>query len=215
MKNTTGGGFAARTLYTDTDETQIGAVRPIIVNGIDELAARPDFLSRALIIELPTLDKPLSEDSFWAEFEAAMPEMLGQIFTGIARALADPVEIKRLPRMADFLQWSASAVQAYGWSVDEFVNGYFDVLDSANREAIDSSPFARAVLRLAQAKLQQGDSWVIYTGDLFSELTRITEVRKAWPETDKGAGQIVRRFAPTFRAFGIDVDKDHTERGSG
>jgi hypothetical protein len=39
----TGGGFATRKLHSDANEVLFKATRPIILNGIPELAERPDL----------------------------------------------------------------------------------------------------------------------------------------------------------------------------
>lgn len=39
----TGGGFAGRTLYTNTEETAVSVKRPIVMNGISVLATRQDL----------------------------------------------------------------------------------------------------------------------------------------------------------------------------
>jgi hypothetical protein len=44
----TGGGFATRQNYTDDEEAIFQAERPILINGIDELAIRPDLLDRCV-----------------------------------------------------------------------------------------------------------------------------------------------------------------------
>ena len=51
----TGGGFSTRELYSDTDEVLIDAQRPLALNGIAELATRPDLLDRALPLYLPRI----------------------------------------------------------------------------------------------------------------------------------------------------------------
>jgi hypothetical protein len=42
----TGGGFAVRTRYETAEETIFEAQRPLILNGIEELATRADRLDR-------------------------------------------------------------------------------------------------------------------------------------------------------------------------
>src|SRR5262249_25329977 len=42
----TGGGFAVRQLYTDQDEVLFDAARPVILNGIEDIVARPDLADR-------------------------------------------------------------------------------------------------------------------------------------------------------------------------
>ena len=49
----TGGGFATRELYSNTDEILIDVQRPVVMNGIEDLAIRGDLLDRSLILYLP------------------------------------------------------------------------------------------------------------------------------------------------------------------
>jgi hypothetical protein len=51
----TGGGFSTRELYTDSDEILFDAQRPVILNGIEELATRGDLLDHAIILYLPEI----------------------------------------------------------------------------------------------------------------------------------------------------------------
>jgi hypothetical protein len=53
----TGGGFGTRTLYENDEETLFDAMRPIILNGITDIATRPDLLDRAIILTLPASPK--------------------------------------------------------------------------------------------------------------------------------------------------------------
>ncbi|MFO8014869.1 MAG: hypothetical protein R6X20_16390 [Phycisphaerae bacterium] len=48
----TGGGFATRELYTDREEVIFDAQRPLIMNGITDLANRSDLLDRTLAVTL-------------------------------------------------------------------------------------------------------------------------------------------------------------------
>src|SRR5262249_36779097 len=48
----TGGGMATRQLFTDDSEKIFDSKRPIILNGIDELAGRDDLADRALVVNL-------------------------------------------------------------------------------------------------------------------------------------------------------------------
>ena len=51
----TGGGISVRELYSDKDESLIQIKRPLILNGIPELATQPDLCDRAIVIDLPAL----------------------------------------------------------------------------------------------------------------------------------------------------------------
>src|SRR5215212_3526332 len=51
----TGGGFGTRKLFADDEETLFDATRPIILNGITDVATRADLLDRAIVLTLPTI----------------------------------------------------------------------------------------------------------------------------------------------------------------
>ena len=48
----TGGGFGTRQLYSDDEESLFEARRPVLLNGIEEVAVRGDLLDRSLIVTL-------------------------------------------------------------------------------------------------------------------------------------------------------------------
>jgi hypothetical protein len=47
-----GGSFAVRQLYTDDAEVLFKAARPILLNGIEDVIARPDLADRAILLTL-------------------------------------------------------------------------------------------------------------------------------------------------------------------
>ena len=48
----TGGGFATRALYTDDEEALFEAMRPVILTGINPVAASQDLIDRQVMVEL-------------------------------------------------------------------------------------------------------------------------------------------------------------------
>ncbi len=89
----TGGGFATRELYSDTDEALFDFQRPVILTGIEELAVRGDLADRSLLVDLAALDDGARRDeaSFWADYQAAQPRLLGALLDAASTAL------RRLP----------------------------------------------------------------------------------------------------------------------
>jgi hypothetical protein len=67
----TGGGFSTRTLFTDRDQELFEAQRPVILNGITDVATRPDLLDRAVIVNLRPIEKAArrSERAIFKELE--------------------------------------------------------------------------------------------------------------------------------------------------
>src|SRR5918995_3797001 len=115
----TGGGFATRQLYTDDEEIIFSARRPIILNGIDDIATRGDLQERSVLVSLPSIleDERREESTFWAEFEAVRPRIFGALLSGISAALlnSDDVHLERKPRMADFAIRATAMEGAFGW----------------------------------------------------------------------------------------------------
>jgi len=77
----TGGGFATRQLFTAGEEMLFDAMRPVILNGIEDCGTRPDLLNRALILTLPTVpeERRREENTFWRAFDADAPLILGAL----------------------------------------------------------------------------------------------------------------------------------------
>ena len=92
----TGGGHAARSLYTNSEEALFDAMRPIVLNGIENFIVRGDLADRALVIPLVQIpdNERRSEDDLWAEFERQRPLILGALYDAVA------VGIKRLPTVS-------------------------------------------------------------------------------------------------------------------
>ena len=92
----TGGGFAIRELHTDQDEVLFNAVRPMILNGIEDVVTRPDLADRAIMLTLSPIseEKRRTEKEIWDEFNAMHPAMLGALLDGVAHGLRELPNIK-------------------------------------------------------------------------------------------------------------------------
>lgn len=200
----TGGGFAARTLYTDADETAYYLQRPVILNGIDDLATRGDLASRALVIPLrPLGDNRISESELERKWEAARPRIFGALLDALACALksADTVKLKHKPRMLDFALWSTAALG------DKFEAAYIGNQESLIDESLNASPLATAV----QALMMVRDQWQGSPADLLAELGNHDKQGarngQAWPQAPRGLTNSLRRLAPHLRHIGIELEQ--------
>ena len=101
----TGGGRSARTLYTDLEEISLAVKRPVILNGIEDVATRPDLAERVLQIELETIpdQKRISEKELWRKFQEQRAVIFSGILEALVRALRElpNLTLDSLPRMAD------------------------------------------------------------------------------------------------------------------
>ena len=206
----TGGGFSTRTLYTDADEMIFEAQRPILVNGIEELAVRGDLADRSIILTLPRIKEKgyRTESQFWMEFEAARPHLLGALLDAVSMALRrlPEVSVEEPTRMADFTAWVVAAEPALPWEPGTFVKAYKDNRKSANEVALEASPVAMELMGF----ISETYPWSGSCKDLLAELERrATEGTKklpSWPKTPRKLAGVLRRLGPNLRASGIEIE---------
>lgn len=212
----TGGGFAARELYSDGEEKVFEARRPIILNGISELATRPDLQERSLVLYLPRIGgkNRMAEDDFWKEFNGQRPSILGALLDTLSVAMKNlpQVQLTKLPRMADFARFGAAVERALGWKADSFMDAYTANRKVANQLSLDASPLTGPLVKLAQ----KGD-WQGTASELLAELEDIdlmAKDKKGWPRNANHLSGDIRRLAPNLREFGLKVDFSRGKRRS-
>jgi hypothetical protein len=206
----TGGGFSTRTLYENDEETIFDGQRPIILNGIEEVATRGDLLDRALLITCPTIAETSrrAETDIWREFEQARPRILGALLDAVSAGLRSlpTTKLDALPRMADFALWASACETALGVRSGKFIAAYLANTKGANELALDSSIIAAPLRRFAE-KLQ--GEWEDSASQLLQELTRLVDEQtarsKEWPRRPNALSGRLRRLAPNLRKIGIDV----------
>jgi hypothetical protein len=217
----TGGGFATRQLYTDDEEIIFSAKRPIILNGIDDIATRGDLQERSLLISLPSIpeERRVEEAAFWADFEAAKPRIFGALLSGISAALrnADEVHLERKPRMADFAVAATAMEDAFGWESGSFVEVYSANRQQASETLLANEPIAEAIEKLL------GDGrenvWIGTATELLQMLgfyvNDAVKRSKAWPGGPQVLSRRLKRIAPALRTAGIEYtehEQGHRKR---
>lgn len=155
----TGGGFSKRQLYTDDDDIIYQLKRCIGINGINLLISKPDLMDRSILLPLDRIhpSKRMDEAKFWEGFEKAKPSIIGAIFDAVSKAMAiyPTVELKELPRMADFVKWGYAIAAALGGHGDKFLRDYRQNVVRQNEEVIQGNTLAQAVLKL----MDDQESW--------------------------------------------------------
>lgn len=206
----TGGAISERQLYTNTDEVLIEVQRPAIVNGIEDVATRPDLAERALHVELEVIEHRRSEADLWAEFEADAPAIFAGLLNGLTAAVRDHAHIRlgALPRMADFAQWAAAGMEALGFSASAFMDSYRENLASGLTAGIESSAVGRAVIDF----IRQRTTWKGTAADLLAVLAQQVdeaEIRGPhWPRSPRGLTGALRRLAPALRLAGVEIESE-------
>jgi curved DNA-binding protein CbpA len=204
----TGGGHGERELYTNREESTFEGRRPVCVNGIEDVATRPDFVDRALLLLLAAIDPGgrREETDIEKEFAAAAPEIFGALLDGLVAGLLNLADVKiaNKPRMADFATWAEACTRAY-WPADTFLRAYRENIATANEIVIEASPVGDAVRRFMAGR----QTWEGTASQLLALLTPLIPEalarERSWPKNARALSGNLRRAAPPLRKIGIDV----------
>lgn len=211
----TGGGLSKRAHYANADEVIVDALRPQVLNGIDDIAGRADLAERSIVLTLEPIAKRRDEATFWGEFDAAAPGILGALLDAVCCALAniDKVKVRDLPRMADFARWVTAAEPALGVKPRTILDAYRKNLAGAAAVALEASPVAVAV----RALVDKRGAWIGSADALLSTLVPFTSAEttlsRAWPKDGARLSGRLRRDAVPLRSAGIEIEFTSTGRG--
>jgi hypothetical protein len=211
----TGGGYATRTLYTDRDQELFEAMRPVVLNGITDVATRPDLLDRALLINLEPIeeDKRREEKEIFKELEEARPALMGYLFSAVSEGLRRMPEVKLsgLPRMADFARWAVATEEPLGAKAGDFTRAYSASQKEAVGQALEASPVAVPLFKLAFLHKGESDAWVGTATDLHKKLSEMVDddVRRTsgWPKAANVLARQLKRLAPPLRGVGVYAEQ--------
>ncbi len=209
----TGGGMSKRRLYTDESEVFLSFRRVPMLNGINLVATRDDLLDRTLLFELVRIseDDRMEEQVFWQEFEQERPFILGALFDAIAGAmrLYPQINLRQLPRMADFARWGCAISQALGYREDQFLMSYQRNLLGGVEAAVEADLVAAAILEFAKDR----PAWEGTPTKLLEELNKLPSTNqnaKGWPKVPHSLTRRVNKIKSALADMGITVD---TSRG--
>jgi putative DNA primase/helicase len=202
----TGSEIGGRALYSDHDTASFAACRPMVLNGIPDLAARGDLADRAIVLRLGTLPGRMTEKDWRVALEAVLPATLAALLDALSLGLRD-LDRTRTPnlRMADFARFVLAAEPALPWPPGAFIAAYERCRLDATAALADGESVVNAVRRFMG---DSGPGWQGLMSDLYRSLSR-TIGREAlrpddWPGNARWFGDRLRRSAPVLRTLGID-----------
>ena len=209
----TGASLSKRRLYTDFDEASVYFKRPVILNGINNVATRADLADRVLPLYLPAIPKRnrRSEAQLEAAFVEMHPRVLGALLTAASAALrrVNEIQLDESERMVDILHWVVAAEAELGIEPGAFQKAYAEKVTGAAREALENSPVATAIVEAVEAWRAAGKSeWAGACKRLLGVLDADwgEEKRpKDWPRSPQGLHHALRRAAPLLRREGIEI----------
>ena len=211
----TGGGFAVRQLYTDQDEVLFDAARPVILNGIEDIVARPDLADRAIFLTLEPIpeERRRPEKELWAEFDSIRSQLLGTLLDAISHGLKHlpTTQLDSLPRMADFALW-ATACETALWPAGTFGVAYAGNRDDAVDSVIESDLVGSAIRSLMDTRAEWTGTATDLLGALDEKVGEKVSRSKNWPSSARALSGRVTRAATFLRKVGIDINRDREGR---
>lgn len=203
----TGGAFATRKLYSNNTESVMEACRPVVMNGIEDIASRADLISRSIQLNLSPIssDTAKSVREIKSQFEKDQPEIFGVLLDCVADGLRgkDTVQLKQTPRMADFAQFVTPAEKRLSLPDGYIADLLVQRQKQEDRDSIAMEPIAA---QLASLLLRQPD--MHWTGNMTALLSAITPEKKPrnWPDTPRFLSQRLRQMQTQFIDAGISLE---------
>lgn len=216
----TGGGQAARQLFTNGEEHIIEAHNPVMLNGIGAVVTRPDLLDRTIALCIPTISSRMTEGEHAAILKQDAPAIMGGLLSLFSKTLSmiDKVQIPahQRPRMADFAQLGEAMFQSMGEDPGQWLSLYVGHRRDAIQRTLDSNPVAQACIDLLERGRQ-------YSGNVKGLLELLNSFQAQfhiergdyWPRSPKGLGDALRRVAPALRQVGVFLEVENKPRRDG
>lgn len=202
----TGGGFAKRKLYSDTEESVVNVKRPIVINGISAAVTAQDLVDRAITVETPVITDRLEVTDLWRAYEIERPKLLGALLDITSRALEllpqMSIPADERPRLVEFARLGMAVAKAVGQLPEDFMQEFNACRQESLSRTIDASPVAAAVVDMIEARP------LGLTATAKEILLTLEQYRPtgcdSWPRSPKGLGDALRRAAPALRQIDIE-----------
>ena len=210
-KIATGDNQVIRELYTTNSSFTVSIKKPIMLNGIPELAKRPDLVSRSVKLTLHKIKQIKTSEQAWNDFNQDRPKIFNALLYGCCIALAtqENIKIDDMTRMSDFCKFATASHLAFGWSENQFMDAYRANVESSHVDALESSMFTSAIMKMFERE-------VFFEGRPFELLEHLedkmyvperTARSSKWPKTPKGVMEILDRSEDSLAAIGIHYEK--------
>jgi hypothetical protein len=213
-----GSGYATRKLYTNLDQVTFEAKRPIIVNGIDNIAHRNDLASRTLTLTFEHIDDKdkLDEKILYREINRVLPGVLGHIYDAVAMCLADPREesLGVQSRLVDFTKWTVAAAPALKWDRSDVI----DMIEENTKAVLGSMAENDLVAQYTIKFMEEIPEWEGTASELFEQIDEVVPNRvsrsRSWPNSPTALGMRLQRAKPILKAAGIAVGRQRKKVGT-
>ena len=212
-----GMGDIKRSLFTNNDAFVFEGTRPVIFNGIPQVAKRPDLIDRAIIIALDSImdgDRKLTRQ-LAKDWRAVWPRVLGALLDLVSRGIRrlPTTTLKEKPRMADAALWAVACGDkaendAGGiWGAGEFMTAYLRNRAAAVEVILASDTLVPPL----RAFVARNPAWKGTAEELLLELNKAHNVATigpdtSWPRSADALGSRLMRTSAPLRTTGLSID---------
>ena len=197
----TGSEIGGRALYSDHDTASFAACRPLVINGIPDLAARADLADRSIVLRLANLPARSTEKEWKLAVEDVLPATIGALLDALSLGLR-LIDTTPTPefRMADFARCIVAAEPALPWVPGRFISSY----QLSRLEVITALADGDSVASAIRDFMANQTTWSGLVSELHDQLTALTMNRLRrptdWPANPSWFGYRLRRAAPILRS---------------
>lgn len=194
----TGAARGTRALYSDNGLSVFTVRRPIVLASTVQVISASDLADRCLIVEVPAIKKRIAEHTLWSEFKKDRPKILGALLDGLVEGLRnmDTVELDDPPRMMDFAKFATAAETAFGFEVGTTVAAMKARQASIAKDAIEESPLAKQVIKIAK------EGFIGTASEMIAKLGPSED----WSDNPRKFRNQFNLVIPDLRKVGIRVD---------
>ncbi len=210
----TGDSSSKRALYSDDDDIIYNFKRVTGFNGINNIVTKPDLHERCISFELERIpeDERIPEEKLYEEFEKDRPQILGGIFNIIPKALQIKplINLKLIPRMADFTIWGCAIAEAMGYTQNDFLTAYKAVIQNQNEDVVSESLVAQTIISL----MEKQDKWDGPPSGLLTALEKEAEKlgiktnEQGFPKAANVLSRELNKLKTDLEAVGIKIWRD-------
>lgn len=203
----TGGGLRTRKLGTDKTEQLFNIMAAVFLTGIEDLTTQPDLADRSLVFRCQRIaaTERRTQQDLAAEFENDAPYILGMLLDIIAGAWRElpTLQVRELPRMADFARFGLAAAKHMGLPD----NAFFQLFKKAQYDATSGVRAQDLVLEnLVNIFAGREKPWEGTTHLLLEMLNKQVGSplkNKSWPKNALAMGKRLSSIRPALEAHDI------------
>jgi hypothetical protein len=215
---TSGTGHSVRQNYADTEEVLFSATRPVLINGIPELAIRQDLADRTLRVDCqPIPDRQRrSQDDVLREFQDVRAGVLGALLDASVSALRGKEATTRrnlaLPRLANVAIQAEAAAPVLGWEDGKAIALMRNNRSNMRQSALHHDPVAAALIAFASARCD----FMPWSGTATELLLKLEDFKGGsdLPPSANALSGRINELTPALREKGVLITKSRTGHAS-